>query len=576
MKKRLDSNSEISLLYPAGIERPAGTAHWGENTPQDLEIDRIAWALSIHNDYQDTIKSILLELSGDEATITYRQEILEDFLNCESLSNRLEALLPALAKLRDYAELRSQRTPLQETLARLSELNTYVTCIQTLRTILADPQAGFHSPGLGALQEWVEQTAVNEPFHSLEQELPDLLSKLSGFPSVSIGVNLDSQLRPVEATLLAIHDKPFKGGKLLDKLMGRQSSSKPNQGIARLHAVPNEHVDGIDNRLIRLPTRIDPLMVPLFRDLYEMLRWLIAPMNAALKQFAVVNISFLISLETEIAFYLGAATLVRQMQAAGLPMCRPRTLPGRDRACRMERMYNLLLAMHVVDEGSGKDVKAAIVLNNAAFGPEGRIFILTGPNQGGKTIYTQAVGVIQLLFQAGLYVPAERAFISPVDCIFTHFASSERSDSGLGRLGEEAQRLKLIFQSADDQSLVLLNESLASTSPGESLYLARDIVCALRLYGVRAIFATHLHELAEAADKINVDVKGDSRVISVVAGIDTSGQESTDNNEILRRTYVIKPGPPRGLSFARGIASRYGISFEQLSEGWQARKSPKP
>jgi DNA mismatch repair protein MutS len=395
---------------------------------------------------------------------------------------------------------------------------------------------------------------------------------LSGFPSVSIGVNLDSQLRPVEATLLAIHDKPFKGGKLLDRLMGKKNASKPDQGLGPLHVVPNKHVEGLDNRLVRLPTRVDPLMVPLFRDLYEMLRWLIEPMNVTLKQFAEVNTSYLISLETEIAFYLGAAALIRRMQTAGLPVCRPCVLSSQERSCQLNDMYNLLLALHATEDETGRLPKDAIVLNDVAFGSEGRIFILTGPNLGGKTVYTQAAGVIQVLFQAGLFVPARQASISPVDSIYTHFAILENSDSGMGRLGEEALRLNEIFQSATDQSLVLLNESLASTSPGESLYLARDIVCALRLYGVRAIFATHLHELAEDVDQINAEVKGDSRVISLVAGIAVEGEAADAIEGIVPRTYQIKPGPPRGLSYARGIASRYGISFEQLSTRWQARQ----
>ena len=574
MKKRIDANSEISLLYPAGNDRPASTPRWGKNSVEDLEIERIAWELSIHNDYHDTIKSILLELCNDTNTITYRQEILEDFLNCAEVSAGLEGLLSGLGRLRDYAVTRDQRTPMQETLARLSELNTYVTCIQTLRKVLADPQAAFHSRGLTGLRKWAEKEMADEVFQSLEKELPEMLTKLSGFPSVSIGVNLDSQLRPVEATLLAIHEKPFKGGKLLDMLMGRTSSQKADRGIGPLHAVPNLHVEGLDNRLVRLPTRMDPLMVPLFRDLYEMLRWLIAPMNAALQQYAKVNISQLISLETEIAFYLGATALIRRMQAGGLPMCRPQVLPTRERACRVNEIYNLFLAMREAGEATGKVLKDAIVLNDINFGPDGRIFILTGPNLGGKTVYTQAVGVLQVLFQAGLYVPAGQASISPVDGIYTHFARLEKSDSGMGRLGEEALRLNEIFESATDESLVLLNETLASTSPGESLYLARDIVCALRLYGVRAIYATHLHELAEDVDKINTETKGDSRVVSLVAGVALDGNDTNGINEIVARTYQIKPGPPRGLSYARGIASQYGISFEQLSSRWLERQKP--
>jgi DNA mismatch repair protein MutS len=156
-----------------------------------------------------------------------------------------------------------------------------------------------------------------------------------------------------------------------------------------------------------------------------------------------------------------------------------------------------------------------------------------------------------------------------VDGIYTHFATLEKTESGVGRLAEEAARLSKIFHSITDKSLVLLNESLSSTSPGESLYLARDVVHALRLYGVRAVYATHLHELAEGLDAVNAEVDGDSRVISLVAGVALEAGEEGIETDSARPTYKIEPAPPRGLSYAKGIAVRYGISFEQLTENWR-------
>jgi DNA mismatch repair protein MutS len=163
--------------------------------------------------------------------------------------------------------------------------------------------------------------------------------------------------------------------------------------------------------------------------------------------------------------------------------------------------------------------------------------------------------------------------MSPVDGVYTHFATLEEAGDGMGRLGEESRRLNEIFQLATPRTLVLLNESLSSTSPGESLYLARDIVRALRLFGVRAIFATHLHELAEGLDAVNAEVEGDSRVVSLVAGIAPGGEDAESTGEVAARTYRIEPGPPRGLSYAKGIAARYGISFEQLAEQWRGQST---
>jgi hypothetical protein len=564
----MKTDPEFSLLYPPGSPRSSGMNRWGENTLEDLGIHQLAWDLSLDNKYQASIEAILLELCSDIDTLTYRQEILQDFLENPALAGALQALLPTLAKLHDYAETRTDKAPLPETLGRLTELNTYITCIRKFQALLGETSSGARSRGLAQLRLQLASLAEDETFLSLEKGLPELLAKLNTVPSITIGINLDSELRPIEATLLAIHDKPFRGDTLFDRLLGKFAGQNPEHGIGPMHEVPYLMVNGIDTRVVKIPDRADPHLVPLFRDLFDILRAILEPITRELKQYAQLNARLLIQLESEIAFYLGAVALIHRMQAAGLPMCAPKTVTVDARLCSMQGMVNLILALHQLDSGlpSAAD---SIVPNDVEFGPQGRIFILTGPNQGGKTVYTQGVGLAQILFQAGLYVPAQAARMSPVDGIYTHFTTLEKIGEGTGRLAEEAKRLNEIFRSISDKSLVLLNESLSSTSPGESLYLARDIVRALKLFGVRAIFATHLHELASDLDAFNDSAPGDSRVVSLVAGVNMESGETDDLNGKVHANYVIKPGPPRGLSYARGIAFRYGISFEQLQAHWK-------
>jgi DNA mismatch repair ATPase MutS len=194
----------------------------------------------------------------------------------------------------------------------------------------------------------------------------------------------------------------------------------------------------------------------------------------------------------------------------------------------------------------------------------GRVWVLTGPNRGGKTTYTRAVGLAQVLFQAGLYVPASSARLSPVDAIFTHFPTREDIRPGLGRLDAESVRLAAIFRQATPRSLILLNEALAGTSALEALDLARGLVRGLRLLGARAIYVTHLHELAAGVDEINATTSGDGTVASLVAGAGDDEDPTASGSQ--RRTYHIRPGPPRGVSFAAEIAEQHGISFAQLAK----------
>ncbi|HWG83971.1 MAG TPA: hypothetical protein VNT60_00710, partial [Deinococcales bacterium] len=314
--------------------------------------------------------------------------------------------------------------------------------------------------------------------------------------------------------------------------------------------------------LTRLPEK--PAARALIEDLNRIQGPIFQPVATALRQYVGVATGLISHLGPEIAFYAAARKLIERAHAVGLPMCRPAIAPADERACDLKGTFDLSL----LDRAR----TGSVVLNDARFDDEGRVLVLTGPNGGGKTTFTRAVGLSQALFQVGLFVPAEEARLSPVDAILTHFPAEERPEIDAGRLAEESGRLSAIFRAATRHSLILLNESLASTSPGESLYMARDIARALKLLGARAIFNTHLHELAAGTDDLNASTPGDGTIASIVAGAELEGDED-DAGARHRRTYRIRRGPPVGLSYAREIARQHGISYEQIAEKLEGREA---
>lgn len=545
--------STVSLLWPDDVPRITAEGY----NRADLNLDSVTRALSINSRYERYVRGILLTPSYDPRVLTYRMDIIDDLLRSDTLTERLEIILDGLISLEHYMiEPQWQESELRRVAWRLSELENYVDCAAHLHAMLTESGAELRSEGLLRLRTMVDAIVQDEVFQNLTRELPDLLAQVRNIKSVTIGINLDDQLRPVEAALLSINTTKFKDTALsfLNVFRGKSKKGDSSGNLGPLHAVP-------------LAERDHPLMQPLFKDLADVLDQTSRPIAQALRRYVQVSGRALVALEKEIAFYLGTVGLIRRMRACGLPMCRPEIAPMGERACAIRDLYNVNLALLLSDDHP--NLRSEIVTNDAEFGENGRIFILTGPNRGGKTTFTQAVGLAHVLMQAGVFVPASSARISPVDGIFTHFAAEERPELEAGRLGEESQRLSEIFQHATRHSLILLNESLSSTSAGESLYLARDIVRVLRLLGVRAIFATHLHELAADAETINAETPGDSRVISVISLVNIDGQTA-------RRTYKIVPGAPMGMSYAREIAERYGISFDQLTATLRARKAIPP
>jgi DNA mismatch repair protein MutS len=368
--------------------------------------------------------------------------------------------------------------------------------------------------------------------------------------SVTLGINLDPQLRPESATIVALNPGKFAGkGTLLDRLFGDRAAADAVRGLGALYKAE-------EGGRQRTPEH------DLFRDMERLIEGVAAPVAAALANYTRINVASLAGLAPELVFYLGAARLADDMRAAGLPLCRPTIAPVAERACAIAGLYSLDLALRLrLAKGAG-ELAATVVPNDVGFGPDARIYILTGPNSGGKTTYTRAVGQAQVLFQAGLLVPGRQARISPADAIYTHFAAPERPDRDGGRLAEELERLGQLFQQASAASLLLLNEPLASTDHAASHLLSRDILAGLWLLGARALFVTHLHELVDALEGTELD-----GVVSLTAGYVVP----EGNGAAPAPSYVIIPGRPQVAGYAAELARRHGLSRDQIAATLRAR-----
>jgi DNA mismatch repair protein MutS len=560
--------ASFSLLCPKGSgaasDGPDSFLELSSAAAHDLGLDEIVATFTSDREYQKEIRDLFSRLPRDPGVITYRQAVLDDLLANPELVERFASLLPVIDSLFEYrGTYRSHRemTWLHEVVRRTGELQNMIDCFEGMGEILRSVEGRLHSDGLRELREEIRKAQNDSMYQSLVKELPELLSKLRGCASLTIGVNLDASLRPIQATLLSVNDKPFTDQSLLNRLFGLR---KDSVGIAPLHSVPRRNVEGSYALPIdpELGWAVEPMMVPLFADLAKVLERTAIPIADQLRQYAGLHGKLFMDLRQGLLFYLGSVRFIRRFQKMELPMCRPQIVPAEERRCEVKDSYNVQLVLKHLELDDG--TKPAVVENDILLGSDGHILILTGPNQGGKTTYMQGVGILHILAQAGCYVPGKSASVSPVDHLFTHFPLEEKPDSDAGRFGEESMRLRTIFEQVTRHSLVLLNESLASTSFGESLYLAEDLVRILRRIGTRAIYSTHLHELADRVDELNDSVPGDSQIISVVSSpvdtiIDANDAETS-------RTYKLERRPPLGQSYAREIAARYGISYGQLEK----------
>lgn len=534
-----------SLLYPPGTDyRPAGRLAPSE---ADLGLAAIIRALDYDGRHSRFVAGVLAELCADPAVIAYRQDVLDDMLRLSELAAGCATLLPQLAELANAGGASHWSDPiaLVQVGARLAELDGYVTCVDGLAAALAAPRDQLRSAGLQALRDFLAAIQATPDYQRLAGELPHLRAQLEQAGSVTLGINLDGQLRPESATVLAINPYRVGGkGSLLGRLFGERAATDTLRGITALFKASDDRQHTAEHEL--------------FRDLNRLLDRVAAPIAEALAAYTRINGAGLAALAPELAFYLGAARLAGTIRAAGLPLCRPTIVPANQRVCAIDGAYSLDLALRLRLARGDAALPNMVVPNQVAFDQARPIAILTGPNSGGKTTYTRAFGQAHVLAQAGLLIAGQSAQISPVDAIYSHFAAPERADIGGGRLAEELERLAWIFHQASPASLILLNEPLASTDHGAARVLGRDILAGLRLLGARAIFVTHIYELA---DDLRGDGAAGAGVISLVAGTSALPGDS----DTPAPSYSITPGWPQPAGYAAELARRHGLGREQIA-----------
>jgi DNA mismatch repair protein MutS len=161
-----------------------------------------------------------------------------------------------------------------------------------------------------------------------------------------------------------------------------------------------------------------------------------------------------------------------------------------------------------IDSGRHPVVEAALaqagerfVANDCALGPDDRLWLIGGPNMGGKSTFLRQNALIVLLAQAGGFVPATRAKVGLVDRLFSRVGASDNLARGRSTFMVEMVETAAILAQATERSFVILDEVGRGTSTYDGLALAWAVVEAVHERNrCRCLFATHYHELARLAE----------------------------------------------------------------------------
>jgi DNA mismatch repair protein MutS len=159
---------------------------------------------------------------------------------------------------------------------------------------------------------------------------------------------------------------------------------------------------------------------------------------------------------------------------------------------------------HPVVEVALQELGERFVANDLSIGTNDRLWLITGPNMGGKSTFLRQSALIAVLAQAGSFVPAASAKVGIVDRLFSRVGASDNLTRGRSTFMVEMVETAAILAQATSRSLVILDEIGRGTSTYDGLAIAWAVVEAMHdQMQCRTLFATHYHELTRLAGRLD-------------------------------------------------------------------------
>jgi DNA mismatch repair ATPase MutS len=423
---------------------------------QDLELRTLFTAMAADDPFllQIAKTAVLCSLRDIEA-IRYRQEILRDCLaNAAVVRGIYDLAVEAIEGLRNHYWGLLSTYPGSVLHGSVDVLRMFVGMLRRLRYTAETEAARFASEGFRTL------------FAMLRRELAE------------------DYLGAVESHIERLK---FRRGPLISARLGKAISGT-DYVLRRPHPDDRPWVQRLVKRRPAYSFRIADRDEAGARAVGELRDRGIGIVANAVAQSDEHILSFFRMLRTELAFYVGCLNLQQKLAAKGAVTCIPAPTPCGQRRHSARGLYDPCLALAGNRAAIGND-----------FDADGKdLFLVTGANQGGKSTWLRAIGVSQLMLQAGMFVPARAYSANLGSGLFVHFRREEDAEMRAGKFEEELQRISAIVDQLSADGIVLFNEALQSTNEREGSEIGRQIVQALVDSRIKVFIVTHMYDLARS------------------------------------------------------------------------------
>ena len=240
----------------------------------------------------------------------------------------------------------------------------------------------------------------------------------------------------------------------------------------------------------------------------------------------------------ELPYYLSYRAFQLEMEEKGFVFCAPTV--AEEEQTSAEDLFDLALAIVANREGR------KVISNDVSYREGESFFVLTGPNQGGKTTFARSLGQLVFFTKMGLDVPARKANVRYYKNILTHFSVEESIETGRGKLKEELLRLSPMMQDGEENDFVVINELFTTAATYDAEIMGKKVLTHFIERNCQGIYVTHLKELASAHPK----------VVSLRAML----------NADRIQTFEIARSEAEESACAASVVNKYHLTYEQLKE----------
>ncbi|MBQ8696137.1 MAG: hypothetical protein IJ519_00290, partial [Clostridia bacterium] len=307
-------------------------------------------------------------LTCDIELLRRRSKVFYDTSHVGGLEKLVGETVDTLDHIRRILDLQKEHTDSERALYSVKQLQHYFALVDSLYAFWQSHRDRFTSTDYTELFGKIEAIAVSEEYRRLKDGTRKLIDKISSVKSVTVGFNLNAALAPYEAGILSVNDRPILPGKLTDRLLWITPQS-PYDSMCPLTVTEKQCKKN----------EAESLNFTTYSALGKLFKRQIRFFEEEISGYMSKNLRFLLELLPDLRFVHSVVGICSRMRRMGLRLCTPEYRPKEEKRFTAKGLYNPVLGIYLAEKDGSKAVK-----NDINFDEDGRIFILTGANNGGK------------------------------------------------------------------------------------------------------------------------------------------------------------------------------------------------